>query len=64
LNAADEVAVNSFIQKEIRFIDLPIIIEKALNVHNVIKNPSLDDIMMTDLWARTETKKIIERMIS
>lgn len=62
LNAADEVAVAAFIQKRSCFTDLPVIIEKALSKHRVVYNPSLDDILQADLWARTETEKIIERM--
>jgi 1-deoxy-D-xylulose-5-phosphate reductoisomerase len=64
LNAADEVAVSAFIKKKIRFIDLPKIIEKILVLHNSINNPSLDDILQADLWARRETKEIIERIIT
>jgi len=64
LNAADEVAVSAFMKKKVRFIDLPGIIEDVLALNNVIYNPSLDDILQTDLWARRETEKIIERMIS
>jgi 1-deoxy-D-xylulose-5-phosphate reductoisomerase len=64
LNAADEVAVSAFMEKKIRFIDLPKIIEKILVLHNSINNPSLDDILQADLWARRETKKIIERIIT
>jgi 1-deoxy-D-xylulose-5-phosphate reductoisomerase len=63
LNAADEVAVSAFMENKIRFIDLPKIIEKILVLHNSINNPSLDDILQADLWARRETKKIIERII-
>jgi 1-deoxy-D-xylulose-5-phosphate reductoisomerase len=64
LNAADEVAVSAFINKKICFIDLPKIIEKVLTLHRVINNPSLDDILQADSWARKETEKRIERMIS
>jgi 1-deoxy-D-xylulose-5-phosphate reductoisomerase len=64
LNAADEIAVSAFIEKKIQFIDLPKIIEKVLLLHNSIKEPSLDDILQADLWARRETKKIIERIIN
>jgi 1-deoxy-D-xylulose-5-phosphate reductoisomerase len=64
LNAADEVAVSAFIKKKIRFIDLPKIIEKILVLHNSINIPSLDDILQADLWARIETKEIIERIIT
>jgi 1-deoxy-D-xylulose-5-phosphate reductoisomerase len=63
LNAADEVAVSAFMENKIRFIDLPEIIEKILARHDSIKEPSLDDILEADLWARRETKKIIERII-
>jgi 1-deoxy-D-xylulose-5-phosphate reductoisomerase len=64
MNAADEVAVDAFLQKKIRFIDLPIVIEKVMNVHQVIGNPALEDILQADIWARIQTEKIIERMIS
>jgi 1-deoxy-D-xylulose-5-phosphate reductoisomerase len=63
LNAADEVAVSAFMENKIRFIDLPEIIEKILSRHDSIKDPSLDDILQADLWARKETKKIIGRII-
>jgi 1-deoxy-D-xylulose-5-phosphate reductoisomerase len=63
LNAADEVAVSAFMKKKIRFIDLPKIIEKVLARHNVMNNPSLDDILQADSWARKETEKMIERMM-
>ena len=63
LNAADEIAVSAFMENKIRFIDLPEIIEKILSRHDSIKDPSLDDILQADLWARKETKKIIGRII-
>lgn len=62
MNAADEVAVGAFLLKKIRFIDIPVIIEKVLNGHKTIHHPSLENILQTDLWARRETEKTIERM--
>jgi 1-deoxy-D-xylulose-5-phosphate reductoisomerase len=64
LNAADEIAVSAFMHKKIRFIDLPKIIEKVLSNHCVINNPSLDDILQADSWARKETEKRVERIKS
>jgi 1-deoxy-D-xylulose-5-phosphate reductoisomerase len=64
LNAANEIAVSAFIEQKIDFIDLPKIIEKVLVLHNSMKDPSLEEILQADLWARRETKKIIERVIS
>jgi len=63
MNAADEIAVHAFMKKKIRFVDLPKIIEKVLSRHKVIKNPSLDDILQADSWARQETEKMIERIM-
>lgn len=63
LNAADEIAVAAFMEKKIRFIDLPKIIETVLDLHNSINTPSLEDILQADLWARRETSKIIERIM-
>ncbi len=64
LNAADEVAVSAFMEKKIRFMDVPEIIEKVLSIHKVIYNPSLENILEADLWARRETEKTMERMAS
>lgn len=63
LNAADEISVSAFMENKIRFIDLPKVIETVLTSHNIIDNPSLDDILQTDLWARREANKIIERIM-
>lgn len=52
LCAADEVAVELFLEERIHFIDIPHFIEKVLEQHRVISNPSLEDIIETDAWAR------------
>jgi len=62
VNAADEIAVSAFLRKKIHFMDIPEIIEKVLNIHKVIYNPSLENILEADLWARRETEKTIERV--
>jgi 1-deoxy-D-xylulose-5-phosphate reductoisomerase len=64
LNAANEIAVEAFLNKTIKFVDLSMIIDKVLNTHNSVKDPSLEDILMADKWARAKTKQLIERMIS
>ncbi|HEY9062378.1 MAG TPA: 1-deoxy-D-xylulose-5-phosphate reductoisomerase [Pseudobacteroides sp.] len=48
LNAANEVAVGLFLEEKIRFIDIPAIIEKAMEKHQKNKNPSLEDIIEVD----------------
>lgn len=54
LNAANEEAVGAFLQKKIRFCDLPIVIEKVMGKHAVINNPSLSALVAADGEARRE----------
>lgn len=44
-NAANELAVSKFLNEEIRFLDIPELIETAMNNHKVIDNPSLEQIL-------------------
>lgn len=52
LNAANEVSVARFLNKEIAFLDIPRINEAVMQQHEVIQNASLDDILQVDAWAR------------
>lgn len=56
LNAADEVAVELFLEKKIKFTDIPKIVEKAMSKHKVVINPNLNQILETDTWAREEAR--------
>ncbi|MEN6373666.1 MAG: 1-deoxy-D-xylulose-5-phosphate reductoisomerase [Smithella sp.] len=64
LNAANEMVVDAFLQMKIKFVDLPVIIDKVLNMHAVVKKPALEEILQADEWARVQTKEIIERAVS
>ncbi len=59
LNAANEEAVNSFLDNRLSFIAIPDVIKKTMDQHDVIANPSLDDILKADAWARNYAKKLI-----
>ena len=56
LNAANELAVKKFLEDKIRFLEIPEIIEYAMDKHCNIKNPSLTNIFE----AEKETYEIIE----
>lgn len=62
LNAANEIAVGAFLEEKIKFVDLPVIIDKVLGKHKPVKKPSLEDILQADDWARVRTKELIERI--
>ena len=47
-NAANERAVAKFLNKEIRFLDIYRIIEEAMQQHEIIENPGLEQILETE----------------
>jgi 1-deoxy-D-xylulose-5-phosphate reductoisomerase len=55
LSAADEVAVELFLDGRIGFTDIPRLVADALEQHRSIADPSLDDIIAADEWARGRT---------
>ncbi len=56
LNAANEVVVEAFLNKKIRFLQIPEIIEAAMNQVAFIEKPGLEDLIETDNETRTVTK--------
>lgn len=48
MNAVNEVAVDMFLNGKIRFIDIETLIEREMNVHEVIENPDLETILAVD----------------
>jgi 1-deoxy-D-xylulose-5-phosphate reductoisomerase len=52
LNAANEVAVDKFLNREISFEEIPVMVKKAMNMHRVIQNPSIYDILNADRVSR------------
>ncbi len=52
LCAADEVAVELFLAKKIGFLDIGRLVEKILERHSGVSQPSLQDIIAADTWAR------------
>jgi len=54
LNAANEAAVEAFLQKRIGFTDSARIIQGVLDHHQAAPRPSLSDILDADGWARSE----------
>jgi 1-deoxy-D-xylulose-5-phosphate reductoisomerase len=61
LNAANEAAVNLFLQERIRFLDIPRLLEQVCERHQVIANPSLEDILAVDAWARQQVELLAQQ---
>ncbi len=54
LNAANEVAVNRFLNEKIPFTGIPKIISHTLRKYRPLTNGNLDGILKADRWAREE----------
>ncbi len=62
MNAANEIAVDLFLEKKIKFLDIPILIEEALQVVDFVDNPNLNDCIETDKITRIKTLEILNKI--
>jgi 1-deoxy-D-xylulose-5-phosphate reductoisomerase len=60
LNAANEEAVAAFLQNKISFLQIENLIENALEKHNVISKPSLEEIRNIDDQTRQFVSSLIK----
>lgn len=60
MNAANEAAVHAFLDKQIRFLDIPRLIRKMMDGHNAIRNPDLMKILEIDKKIKEETRNTIQ----
>lgn len=61
LNASNEVAVNAFLDGAIKFTEIPLLIQRVMEDHDVKPVHTIEDILKADHWARERAKAIIER---
>ncbi|MDK2820574.1 MAG: 1-deoxy-D-xylulose-5-phosphate reductoisomerase [Clostridia bacterium] len=60
LNAADEIAVESFLNGEIPLTEISNVVKNALDKHIQVKEPDLNQILEADAWARKEALAFIK----
>ncbi len=53
-NAANEVAVDAFVNRRINFPRISEVVRHVLDRHKVVEHATLDQILAADAWARTE----------
>ena len=58
MNAANEVAVTGFLDRQVRFPDIWQIVEEVMNRHTPVAHPDLDAILQADQWARKEAQGV------
>jgi len=57
LNAANEVAVDSFCGGRIDFPQISSTVARVMDAHTVVHQPDLDQILAADAWARIEAAR-------
>jgi 1-deoxy-D-xylulose-5-phosphate reductoisomerase len=62
LNAANEVSVEEFLKRRLKFISIPQVIERVLDKHRNKKSPDLGQILEADAWARQEAYRVIAKL--
>lgn len=63
LNAANEAAVELYLKKRIRFLDIPDIIEGEMMDAKIVYNPELEDILETDRITRKAVYKKLKVVV-
>jgi 1-deoxy-D-xylulose-5-phosphate reductoisomerase len=54
LNAANEIAVEAFVNLKINFPQITETVRRVMEAHQVVAHPSLEQILAADAWARQE----------
>ncbi|MBC8094807.1 MAG: 1-deoxy-D-xylulose-5-phosphate reductoisomerase [Akkermansiaceae bacterium] len=57
LNAANEVAVEAFVNRQINFPQITECVRRTMEAHQVVAHPTLDQILDADAWARREAAR-------
>lgn len=64
LNGANEKAVEAFLQKRIRFADIPVVVERAMQAHQARRLLDINESLKIDSWARRKATEVIKRLKS
>lgn len=61
LNAADEILVDAFINKKINYTQIPLGIEKLINIYEERELKDIDEILEFDKEVKSKTKEMIKK---
>ena len=62
MNGANEIAVESFLQGRIGFLQIPELIEKTMDAHQTFTLDTIEKVIEADGWARNKARALLERM--
>jgi 1-deoxy-D-xylulose-5-phosphate reductoisomerase len=56
-NAANEVAVDRFLNGEIRYLDIYSTVKRVCDAHDNASDPDLEAVLAADKWAREQARQ-------
>ena len=59
LNAANEVAVEAFCRRQLSYLGITETVAAVMKSHEVVAQPSLEEILEADSWAREAAKNLV-----
>jgi 1-deoxy-D-xylulose-5-phosphate reductoisomerase len=62
LNAANEVAVDAFLEGTLGFTTIPSVIERTLNAHTPERVSTLDVVRRVDGWSRAHAARMVREL--
>ena len=62
MNAANEVAVAAFLDRQLRFPQIWQVVEQVMNRHTSVAHPDLNAILQADQWARAEATRFVKSL--
>jgi 1-deoxy-D-xylulose-5-phosphate reductoisomerase len=62
MNAANEIAVAAFLDRQTRFPEIWQVVEEVMNRHTAVAHPDLDAILEADQWARNEAQGCVRSL--
>src|SRR6185437_8570537 len=63
LNAANEAAVEAFIEGKATFGEISRLVERTIESHRLQTQPSLDDLLEADRWARQSVREALSQSL-
>lgn len=64
MNAANEIAVEAFLNGQIGFTMIAEVIERTMNAHNAHNLVTIDEVLQADLWSRGTAREICRGMVN
>ena len=63
LNGANEIGVNAFLEGKIGFLEIPQLIEKTMEKHDIFPLHSIEEAIEIDQWAKSRAQEILTEML-